>query len=101
MSYEVVSKFQGALFSSAQVSVDLGKIGGRGRYHSSHVLQGHSPFDVVGWHGNYYPYKYDLTKFMVVNAVAFDHAVSVSRDRGKKSWIVVFFFCRIHPYSLY
>ena len=43
----------------------------------SHVLQGHSPFDVVGWHGNYYPYKYDLTKFMVINAVSFDHAVSV------------------------
>ena len=78
MSYEVVSKFQGALFSSAQASVG---IGGRGQYHASHVLQGHSPFDVVGWHGNYYPYKYDLTKFMVVNAVSFDHAVSVCRDR--------------------
>jgi len=29
---------------------------------------------VVAWHGNYYPYKYDLSKFMVINAVAFDHA---------------------------
>ena len=39
-------------------------------------LQGHSPFDVVAWHGNYYPYKYDLSNFMVVNAVLFDHCVS-------------------------
>ena len=31
---------------------------------------------MVAWHGNYYPYKYDLSKFMVINAVAFDHAVS-------------------------
>lgn len=42
----------------------------------SGLLQNHSPFDVVGWHGNYYPYKYDLTKFMVINSVSFDHAVS-------------------------
>lgn len=40
-------------------------------------FQNHSPFDVVGWHGNYAPYKYDLSKFMVINCVAFDHAVSV------------------------
>ena len=33
----------------------------------------HSPLDVVGWHGNYAPYKYDLTTFSPVNAVAFDH----------------------------
>ena len=32
---------------------------------------------MVAWHGNYYPYKYDLSKFMVINAVAFDHAVSI------------------------
>ncbi|KAJ3142511.1 hypothetical protein HK100_002180 [Physocladia obscura] len=35
--------------------------------------QGHSPFDVVAWHGNYYPYKYDLGKFNAVNTVTFDH----------------------------
>jgi len=49
----IVSKFQGALFEATQT---------------------HSPFDVVAWHGNYAPYKYDLAKFMVINAVAFDHA---------------------------
>lgn len=32
-----------------------------------------SPFNVVAWHGNYIPYKYDLRKFCPVNAVAFDH----------------------------
>jgi homogentisate 1,2-dioxygenase len=35
--------------------------------------QDHSPFDVVGWHGNYAPYKYDLALFCVVNTVSFDH----------------------------
>lgn len=34
----------------------------------------HSPLDVVAWHGNYYPYKYDLTRFMAINTVTFDHA---------------------------
>ena len=33
----------------------------------------HCPFDVVAWHGNYSPYKYDLRKFCVVNTVSFDH----------------------------
>ncbi len=32
-----------------------------------------SPFNVVAWHGNYTPYKYDLAKFVVVNTVSFDH----------------------------
>ena len=43
-------------------------------------FQDHSPFDVVAWHGNYAPYKYDLRKFMVINAVAFDHAVGFYVD---------------------
>ncbi|CAJ0568255.1 unnamed protein product, partial [Mesorhabditis spiculigera] len=51
--FEIVNKYQGSFFSAKQE---------------------HSPFDVVGWHGNYAPYKYDLRKFMVINAVAFDHA---------------------------
>lgn len=34
---------------------------------------GHSPLDVVGWHGNYAPYKYDLARFMAINTVSFDH----------------------------
>lgn len=33
----------------------------------------YSPFNVVAWHGNYAPYKYDLTKFCTVNSVSFDH----------------------------
>nr|KAF6378311.1 homogentisate 1,2-dioxygenase [Myotis myotis] len=33
-----------------------------------------SPFNVVAWHGNYTPYKYNLENFMVINAVAYDHA---------------------------
>jgi homogentisate 1,2-dioxygenase len=34
---------------------------------------GHSPLDVVAWHGNYYPYKYDLARFNAMNTVSFDH----------------------------
>ena len=33
----------------------------------------HSPIDVVAWHGNYYPYKYDLRRFSPVGALLFDH----------------------------
>jgi len=33
----------------------------------------HSPLDVVAWHGNYYPYKYDLRRFSPVGALMFDH----------------------------
>jgi len=33
----------------------------------------HSPLDVVAWHGNYAPYKYDLANFNVINTVSFDH----------------------------
>ena len=53
--FEIVSKYQGALFSAEQ---------------------DHSCFDVVGWHGNYAPYKYDLRRFMTINTVSFDHCVS-------------------------
>ncbi len=34
---------------------------------------GHSPLDVVAWHGNYSPYKYDLANFNAVSSVSFDH----------------------------
>lgn len=50
--FELVGKFQGKLWSAR---VD------------------HSPLDVVAWHGNYAPYKYDLKLFNVVNTVSFDH----------------------------
>ncbi len=33
----------------------------------------HSPLDVVAWHGNYVPYKYDLSTFNCINTVSFDH----------------------------
>jgi homogentisate 1,2-dioxygenase len=49
---EVVVKFSGHLWSAQQA---------------------HSPFDVVAWHGNLYPYKYDLARFNAMNSVSFDH----------------------------
>lgn len=51
--YTIVNKYQGKLFS---------------------CQQDFSPFNVVAWHGNYAPYKYNLENFMVINCVAFDHA---------------------------
>lgn len=56
--FTILNRFQGAMFEAKQ---------------------GHSPFDVVAWHGNYAPYKYDLDRFMVINATCFDHAVSSHR----------------------
>ena len=50
---EVVSKFMGGLWSAQWK---------------------HSPLDVVAWHGRYAPYKYDLSRFMVINTVSHDHA---------------------------
>jgi homogentisate 1,2-dioxygenase len=33
----------------------------------------HSPLDVVAWHGNYAPYKYDLRRFNVIGSISYDH----------------------------
>lgn len=33
----------------------------------------HSPLDVVAWHGSYYPYKYDLARFMTIGTISYDH----------------------------
>ncbi|MBS0559359.1 MAG: homogentisate 1,2-dioxygenase [Proteobacteria bacterium] len=33
----------------------------------------HSPLDVVAWHGNCAPYKYDLMRFNVMGSVNYDH----------------------------
>ncbi|ELY22622.1 homogentisate 1,2-dioxygenase [Vreelandella titanicae] len=33
----------------------------------------HSPLDVVAWHGNCAPYKYNLANFNTINTVSFDH----------------------------
>ena len=42
------------------------------------TTMGNTPFDVVAWHGNYYPVKYDLRKFNTMNSVSYDHPVSIS-----------------------
>jgi homogentisate 1,2-dioxygenase len=51
-AFELVAKFQGALWSA---KID------------------HSPLDVVAWHGNYAPYKYDLRRFNAIGSISFDH----------------------------
>jgi homogentisate 1,2-dioxygenase len=33
----------------------------------------HSPLDVVAWHGNFAPWRYDLSRFNTINTVSFDH----------------------------
>jgi homogentisate 1,2-dioxygenase len=33
----------------------------------------HSPLDVVGWHGNNAPYRYDLRRFNTIGSISFDH----------------------------
>jgi homogentisate 1,2-dioxygenase len=33
----------------------------------------HSPLDVVAWHGNLAPYRYELARFNVMGTVSFDH----------------------------
>ena len=50
--FELLTKFQGHLWRA-----DIG----------------HSPLDVVGWHGNYAPYKYDLRRFNTIGSISFDH----------------------------
>jgi homogentisate 1,2-dioxygenase len=66
---EVVAKFMGGLWASELA---------------------HSPLDVVAWHGDYVPYKYDLARFMTLGTISFDHAdpslftvvTSASSERG-------------------
>lgn len=50
--FSVVAKFDGRLFQAKQ---------------------DHTPFDVVAWHGTYYPYKYDLARFNTIGSISFDH----------------------------
>jgi homogentisate 1,2-dioxygenase len=33
----------------------------------------HSPLDVVAWHGNNAPYKYDLRRFNTIGSISYDH----------------------------
>jgi len=51
-TWHVLSKFNGHLFAAKQ---------------------NHTPFDVVAWHGLYYPYKYDLARYSTIGSVSFDH----------------------------
>jgi homogentisate 1,2-dioxygenase len=51
-TFNVISKFNGRLFRA---------------------VQDHTPFDVVGWHGTYYPCKYDLGRFLAFSSVTYDH----------------------------
>lgn len=37
------------------------------------ATQSHSCFDVVAWHGNYYPYKYDLNRFIAIGTISHNH----------------------------
>ncbi len=50
--FELIAKFQGTLWS-ARI--------------------GHSPLDVVAWHGNYAPCKYDLRLFNTLGSISVDH----------------------------
>ena len=50
--FELVAKFQGRLWRAA---ID------------------HSPLDVVAWHGNDTPYKYDLARFNTIGSISYDH----------------------------
>ena len=49
---EVIQKYQGALWST---TLD------------------HSPLDVVAWHGNLAPCRYELARFNTIGTVSFDH----------------------------
>ena len=42
-----------------------------GQFHETKI--GQSPLDVVAWHGNYTPYKYDLRTFCPVGSILYDH----------------------------
>ncbi|MCI1728376.1 MAG: homogentisate 1,2-dioxygenase [Chiayiivirga sp.] len=50
--FELIAKFQGHLWRA-----DIG----------------HSPLDVVAWHGNHAPYKYDLRRFNTIGSISYDH----------------------------
>lgn len=50
--HELIQKFQGKFFTT---TLDR------------------SPFDVVAWHGNSAPYRYDLARYNTVGTISFDH----------------------------
>jgi homogentisate 1,2-dioxygenase len=50
--FELIAKFQGSLWRAAI---------------------GHSPLDVIAWHGNHAPYRYDLRRFNTIGSISYDH----------------------------
>ncbi|KAI5455887.1 Homogentisate 1,2-dioxygenase [Mariannaea sp. PMI_226] len=50
--WHIFSKFNGAYFMATQF---------------------HIPFDVIAWHGTYYPFKYDLGRFNTIGSISYDH----------------------------
>lgn len=50
--HEIVKKYGGQLWTAPQT---------------------HTPFNVVAWHGNLTPCKYDTATFMVIGSISFDH----------------------------
>ncbi|WP_237687943.1 homogentisate 1,2-dioxygenase [Sneathiella sedimenti] len=42
-----------------------------GKFYGTDIM--HSPLDVVAWHGNYAPYKYDLRHYNTIGSISFDH----------------------------
>ena len=50
--FELIAKFQGHLWRAGM---------------------DHSPLDVVAWHGNHAPYRYDLRRFNTIGSISFDH----------------------------
>jgi homogentisate 1,2-dioxygenase len=51
-AYDIIKKYGGSLWST-------------------HMA--HSPFNVVAWHGNLTPYKYNTADFMTIGSISFDH----------------------------
>jgi homogentisate 1,2-dioxygenase len=50
--YEIIKKYGGRLWRNTQ---------------------GHTPFNVVAWHGNLVPFKYDTAHFMTIGSISYDH----------------------------
>lgn len=62
--------YPGAAYEDVQDKCEL-YLKNQGRMFSAELP--YSPLDVVAWHGNYAPYKYDLRRFSPVGAMLFDH----------------------------
>ncbi|KAF2167566.1 hypothetical protein M409DRAFT_66095 [Zasmidium cellare ATCC 36951] len=51
-TFKIVTKFNNELFVATQT---------------------HTPFDVVAWHGLYYPWKYDLGRYATISSISYHH----------------------------